>query len=112
MPELPEVETIRQTLKQLVIGKTFENITVRWANIIQRPDDTEAFSHLLRGETIRDIGRKGKFLLFYLDDYVLVSHLRMEGKYRVVSSDEPVDKHTHVLFHCSDRTEVRFNDVR
>lgn len=112
MPELPEVETIRRTLKQLVIGKTFANISIRWDEIIQQPDDTEVFIHLLQGETIRDIGRKGKFLLFYLDDYVLVSHLRMEGKYRITPSDEPLDKHTHVIFHCTDGTDLRYNDVR
>ncbi|HLS66338.1 MAG TPA: DNA-formamidopyrimidine glycosylase, partial [Pseudogracilibacillus sp.] len=45
-------------------------------------------------------------------DYILVSHLRMEGKYRVTPNDKPIDKHTHVLFHCTDGTDVRYNDVR
>src|SRR5690625_3621854 len=83
MPELPEVETIRQTLKQLTLDKTIEDVTVYWPNIIKRPDDIQQFTHMLQGQTIRDIDRKGKFLLFVLDDYTLVSHLRMEGKYSV-----------------------------
>jgi len=41
-----------------------------------------------------------------------VSHLRMEGKYRVVSSESAVTKHTHVLFHFTDNTDLRYNDVR
>lgn len=112
MPELPEVETIRKTLEHLILEKEINDVTVLWPKIIQHPDDTEHFKQLLVGETFRKIGRRGKFLLFYLDHYVLVSHLRMEGKYRVVSKDESVDKHTHVIFHFTDETELRYNDVR
>lgn len=112
MPELPEVETIRKTLENFVLNKKVSGITVKWPKIIKLPDDIDHFKNLLIGETIRSIDRQGKFLLFYLDDHVLVSHLRMEGKYRVVSSEEPIDKHTHVIFHFSDGTEMRYNDVR
>src|SRR5690625_4137605 len=112
MPELPEVETIRKTLEKLVIGKKIKDITIHWPNIIKYPDDVEHFKQELIGETIHRMDRSGKFLLFYLDDYVLVSHLRMEGKYRVVPSESPVTKHTHVLFHFTDKTDLRYNDVR
>src|SRR5690625_1939730 len=112
MPELPEVETIRGTLERLVLNKTIDDITIHWAKIIKHPDDTEEFRTLLRGETIQKISRRGKFLLFYLTNYVLVSHLRMEGKYRTVPSTEEVDKHTHVIFHFTDGTDMRYNDVR
>ncbi|MDC3415738.1 DNA-formamidopyrimidine glycosylase [Aquibacillus salsiterrae] len=112
MPELPEVETIRQTLKAMVINKTIKDVSVFWPKIIKQPDDVKEFSHLIRGQTIEDIGRKGKFLLFQLTDYVLVSHLRMEGKYGVFTKDEPVLNHTHVIFHFTDQTELRYNDVR
>lgn len=112
MPELPEVETIRGTLERLVLQKTIEDITIHWPKIIKQPDDTEEFRTLLKGETIQKIDRRGKFLLFYLTHYVLVSHLRMEGKYRVVPSTEEIDKHTHVIFHFTDGTEMRYDDVR
>ncbi|MGP4041619.1 DNA-formamidopyrimidine glycosylase [Gracilibacillus sp. D59] len=112
MPELPEVETIRQTLKQLVIGKTIESVDVFWPKIIQEPDDVEQFSALLHGQTIHDIRRKGKFLLFDLDEHVLVSHLRMEGKYGVYDRNEEVMPHTHVMFHFIDGTDLRYRDVR
>jgi formamidopyrimidine-DNA glycosylase len=112
MPELPEVETIKETLKLLTINKTINAVNIFWPNIIKQPDDTEHFKLLLKGQTIQDINRKGKFLLFQLDDYVLVSHLRMEGKYSVHKSSEPVKKHTHVIFKCTDGEEIRYNDVR
>ncbi|TFJ93911.1 DNA-formamidopyrimidine glycosylase [Lentibacillus salicampi] len=112
MPELPEVETIKNTLKRFVIDKTITDVTVFWPNIIKRPDDAEQFKDLLHGQSIRDIHRKGKFLLFELDDAILVSHLRMEGKYSVHPSGEPVKKHTHVIFTFNSGEELRYNDVR
>src|SRR5690625_878544 len=78
MPELPEVETIRKTLMRFVIDKKIKDITIHWPKIIKQPDDVTHFKNLLIGETIRNMDRKGKFLLFYLDNYVLVSHLRSE----------------------------------
>ncbi|MEF3303765.1 DNA-formamidopyrimidine glycosylase [Paenibacillus sp. GYB003] len=112
MPELPEVETIRRTLETLVAGKTIERVTVSLARIIQRPDDCDLFAAMLAGQTIRSVERRGKFLRLMLDDLVLVSHLRMEGRYGVYASSEPVEKHTHVIFHLGDGTELRYKDVR
>ena len=111
MPELPEVETIRQTLKTLVIDRTIDQVTVHWDNIVKLPD-VHTFKKLLVGQTIRNINRQGKFLLFEFDDYVLVSHLRMEGKYSVHQQDESLDKHTHIIFTFSNGEDLRYNDVR
>lgn len=112
MPELPEVETIRNTLKRFVLNKTIESVAVHWPNIVKHPDDVEAFKHMLVGQSIRDIKRKGKFLRFELDDYVLVSHLRMEGKFSVHDQTEPLTKHTHIIFAFTNDEELRYNDVR
>lgn len=112
MPELPEVETVRQTLLHLVKGKTIEEVQVFWPNIIKKPDDVKQFCHKIVGQTIQDIGRRGKYIKFYLDDYVLVSHLRMEGKYGLYKKSEPIEKHTHVIFKFTDDTESRYKDVR
>jgi formamidopyrimidine-DNA glycosylase len=112
MPELPEVETVRRTLTSLVVGKQIEDVIVSLPRLIKEPDDAMQFSHLLKGQTIREMGRRGKFLLFYLDDFVLVSHLRMEGRYGLYSTAEPVEKHTHVIFRFTDGSELRYRDVR
>src|SRR5699024_12392230 len=112
MPELPEVETIRKTLAKFVLGKEIKDIDVLWPKIIKQPDDIEQFKHLLIGQTFQRIDRKGKLLLFYMDDVVMVSHLRMEGKYRVVEKETPVDKHKHVIFHLTNEQDLRYNDVR
>lgn len=112
MPELPEVETVRRTLIHLVKGKTIDEVKVTWSNIIKRPVDVEQFCDALKGQTILDVHRRGKFLKIILDDYVLVSHLRMEGKYALAEKDEPIDKHTHVIFLFTDGTQLRYKDVR
>ena len=81
MPELPEVETIKETLRELVLHKQIQSCFVFWAKIIKHPIETEQFTDALVGQTILDIERRGKFLIFYTEIYSLVSHLRMEGKY-------------------------------
>ncbi|OIK07622.1 DNA-formamidopyrimidine glycosylase [Bacillus sp. MUM 13] len=112
MPELPEVETVRRTLESLVIGKEIKDVSIFWPNIIKSPAQPEQFRDALMGQTIHGIGRRGKFLIFYLDDYAMVSHLRMEGKYALQEKDTPYDKHTHVIFSFRDGTELRYRDVR
>jgi formamidopyrimidine-DNA glycosylase len=112
VPELPEVETVRRTLTELVVGKTISHVTVSLPRIIRRPDDVQQFATMLAGTTISAVERRGKFLKFVVDPYVLVSHLRMEGKYRFVQASHPVEKHEHVIFHFTDQTQLRYKDVR
>ncbi|WNF21982.1 DNA-formamidopyrimidine glycosylase [Mesobacillus jeotgali] len=112
MPELPEVETVRRTLEVLTIGKIIKEVSVSWPKMIKTPTEVEQFSDALKGQTINEIGRRGKFLILYTEFFALVSHLRMEGKYGLFSSEDPVDKHTHVIFHFTDGTELRYKDVR
>ncbi|MDR6226577.1 DNA-formamidopyrimidine glycosylase [Desmospora profundinema] len=112
MPELPEVETVKRTLETLIVGKTIEKVTVDLPRIIQEPPDPALFEALLAGRTVTGVGRRGKFLRIFVDPWIIVSHMRMEGRYSVVRRQEPVAKHTHVRFHFTDGSELRYNDVR
>lgn len=112
MPELPEVETIRKTLSELVVGKTIDTVSVFWPKMIKQPVEVDQFKDALKGQTILEVGRRGKFLIFYTSDYALISHLRMEGKYGVFEKGTETSKHTHVIFHFIDDAELRYNDVR
>ena len=112
MPELPEVETVRRTLETLILGKEIEEVQVLYPKIIKKPEVYEEFADALKGQCVKEIGRRGKFLILYLDDYALVSHLRMEGKYALHEASELIDKHTHVLFTFTDGTQLRYKDVR
>ena len=112
MPELPEVETVKRTLEELIVGKTIQSVDIAWPNIIKRPADPTEFTTEVKGQTIHSMRRRGKFLLFDLDDIVMVSHLRMEGRYGVYKQDDAPVPHTHVTFGFSDGTELRYQDVR
>ncbi|MDE1548653.1 DNA-formamidopyrimidine glycosylase [Jeotgalibaca caeni] len=112
MPELPEVETVRRGLNQLVSGAVITSVDVFWNKMITPPFSSEKFKEVLVGEQIHTIERRGKYLIFLMDHWAMVSHLRMEGKYEVVSQEEPYKKHTHVVFHLSDRRDLRYLDVR
>jgi len=111
MPELPEVETVKNGLIKKVKGRKIINCKVLWNGIIAYPDK-ETFIKEIKNQTINDIERRGKFLLFILDDYYLTSHLRMEGKYFIKDPNEPLNKHDHVIFSLDDGKELRYNDTR
>ena len=111
MPELPEVETVKESLKLKLIGKKITKVAVYHPNIIEYPSVT-LFCQELIGKEIKDISRYGKWLIFILDDYYLLSHLRMEGKYFFKTPQESLNKHEHVVFSLDDGTELRYMDVR
>lgn len=113
MPELPEVEGVRQTLEKLIVGKEIVRVWATYPKIIKSPEDFEQFADALVGERFQEISRKGKFLILQTENYAIVSHLRMEGKYLLsANADEPYDKHAHVFFTFSDGSELRYADVR
>ena len=111
MPELPEVETVRQTLKPLIVGKTIQAIDVFYDKIIQNQTVSE-FKKALIHQTIRDIRRIGKYLLFDMDHVTMVSHLRMEGKYYIRHQKSDCTKHEHIVFELNDGSFLSYHDTR
>ena len=81
MPELPEVETVRRTLKNFILHQEIDSVEVRYQKIIE--GDVDLFQKALTHQHIVDIDRYGKYLIFILDDYAFISHLRMEGSPQV-----------------------------
>ena len=111
MPEMPEVETVRRTLLPLIKGKTIKEVTVWYPKIIT--GDAKEFAKQLTGKKIENIERYAKYLLIRLsDNLTIVSHLRMEGKYRLVKINTKKDKHDHVQIVFKDNSALRYNDVR
>ena len=111
MPELPEVETVKESLKPRLVGRKIKNVNILWDNIIAYPSKEE-FIKNINDKIIIDIKRRGKFLLFDLDDYYLLSHLRMEGKYFFKNHDDEINKHEHVIFDLGNDEELRYMDTR
>ncbi len=109
MPELPEVETVKNTLKKQILRKRIKSIKILYDGIIATNKDE--FKKNIINEEILDIKRRGKFLIFVLNDYYLVSHLRMEGKYFIKDKSMPIIKHEHIIFDLED-VELRYHDTR
>lgn len=110
MPELPEVETVKEVLKKNVLNKTIKKVEVYYEGMIVKPNILE-FKDKLKDQRIIDIKRRGKWLMFELNDYYLLSHLRMEGKYHIKKSSDEITKHQHVVFSLDDM-ELRYDDTR
>ena len=80
MPELPEVETIKNVLTPIVVGNKITKIDVYRAKTIE--GDANEFVKELLNEKFLSVSRIGKYLIFHLtNEKVILSHLRMEGKY-------------------------------
>lgn len=109
MPEIAEVRTVATVLRKKLVNKEIKDIKVLYKNIIE--NDIEYFKNNLIGKKILDIKTNGKWLLFYFDDYCLLSHLRMEGKYFIKDINDVIEKHEHVIF-IFDDFSLRYHDTR
>lgn len=112
MPELPEVETISRSLTEKIIGKKIFQVEVFMAKLI-KTHHVEQFKAVLKGLTIRDIARRGKYLIInFQEGWSLVVHLRMTGQLVVRQAQDEIIKHTHAVFTFEDKTQLRFIDIR
>jgi len=111
MPELPEVETVRKVLEPRLKGQKIIDITILKKRIIK--GDEKFFITSLVGATFSHINRIGKYLLFFFDrDVVLVSHLRMEGKYIEVKQGEELSRFARIVFTLADGRRLCYDDSR
>lgn len=110
MPEIAEVETVRNTLKKQILGKKIKKVNVLYDKMIE--SNVNDFKIKLIGQEFVDILRRGKWLIFETNDYYLLSHLRMEGKYFLKSAGDPIVKHEHVIFTFEDDSDLRYHDTR
>ena len=115
MPELPEVEVVRRGLAQWVVGREIADVTVHHLRAVRRHGAGAAdFAGLLRGRTIVDVRRRGKYLWLPLDsgDAVL-AHLGMSGQLLMHPAGTPQEAHLRVRMAFRDGgRELRFVDQR
>lgn len=110
MPELPEVETVVRTLEHLIKDKEVESIQVLYAKILEMGQDQ--FCAKMPHQHFREFKRRGKYILFEMDDFTLVCHLRMEGKFYFKQQADDYDKHTHMMIYFTDGTRLDYHDTR
>ncbi len=112
MPELPEVETIKRGLQKRVVGKTIAQVEILDPISIGFPSP-EQFATALEKRLFTEVRRRGKYLIISLDsDKKLIAHLKMTGQLVCLEKDVPREKHTYLIFHFTDGSQLRLNDAR
>jgi formamidopyrimidine-DNA glycosylase len=117
MPELPEVETFRRRFllgsegEPPLVGKRIVGAELLWERTLAEPD-AKRFHQRIRGQTIEDIGRRGKYLLLFLSTDVLAIHLRMSGDLWVEAREAPVGDHYRLMLNLEEGSRLVFNDTR
>ncbi|MEU4640722.1 bifunctional DNA-formamidopyrimidine glycosylase/DNA-(apurinic or apyrimidinic site) lyase [Micromonospora sp. NPDC023814] len=115
MPELPEVETVRQGLARWVTDRRIATVEVHHPRAVRRHAPGGGhFADVLAGRTVRDVRRRGKYLWLPLDSGdAVVGHLGMSGQLLVQPADAPDETHLRVRFRfADDGPELRFVDQR
>jgi formamidopyrimidine-DNA glycosylase len=108
MPELPEVETVRQRLEPALTGRTLRVVTISDPRLT-RPYDAVHVAAELQGERVVQVQRRGKYLVIRLaSGGALLVHLRMTGSFHV---DEEMS-HERAVVRLDDKTRVAYRDVR
>ena len=109
MPELPEVQTVVDTLRPRVIGRAIRGVALHRDDFATPPGfDWPS----LAGRVVADVRRRAKRVVFDLDDGTRFhAHLGMTGRLTFGDADRPVEKHTHATF-AFDHGEIRLCDPR
>ena len=111
MPELPEVETIKNELSPHILGHQVTGVTLFWEGIVQQPA-VDSFLSRLIGQRITSLDRYGKYLLFSLSSReILVIHLRMTGSL-LLKADVPDDRFIRTIIHLDGGMDIYFRDPR
>lgn len=128
MPELPEVETVRLQLLHKIVGKTIKCVYIHHFKSVALDNN---FASKLKGQTINQIDRIGKLLIFSFvknTNLFLLAHLKMTGQFFYVDktgmiiggghsqtakdSKKLPNSHTRVSYVFTDNTTLHFNDMR
>jgi len=112
MPELPEVETIKNELLPHIIGHRITGITPFWDGIVRQPSIAEFRSRII-GQKITGITRHGKYLIVSLsNDDLWIIHLRMTGSLLIGQDSSEPPKYTRAIIHLDKNTNIFFRDPR
>ncbi len=118
MPELPEVETICNSLRSgtdeqaSLLGVKIINVQVLWDRSIALPTPQQ-IKQQIANRVIENISRRGKYLIFGLDDgFFLIIHLRMSGDLWIESQKTSLTAHDRVIFNLNNGMRLVFNDTR
>ena len=110
MPELPEVETIKNELSPWVVGQSFTQVTILDTELVCGASAEEVCRGLI-GQKVESLERRGKYLIFHLSNgRSLIMHLRMTGV--LLLNPKGVDRYARAVFHLSNGHRLVFSDRR
>lgn len=113
MPELPEVETVRRSLLDRVVGQTIQSLQVGDYLPVLGGELAEEVEARLKGRTITGLRRRAKYLIIDLDDdTAIVVHLRMTGRLSVVPHGREPLRHQRLVIALDSGLDLRFSDQR
>ncbi len=110
MPELPEVETTRRGIAPHIEGEIIQNLVVRESRL--RWPVSEGLVSRIQGQCIKDIYRRGKYLVFTTPVGSFIWHLGMSGSMQIVETGTEPQKHDHIDLVMEKGTILRYNDPR
>ena len=112
MPELPEVETIKNELLPHLVGHRVTGVTLFWEGIVRQPS-VEEFCFRLMGQGITGVARRGKYLIFGLTSgEKLIIHLRMTGSLLLKPNSAEPDKFIRAILYLDKENRLYFRDPR
>src|SRR3982751_1841832 len=112
MPELPEVETVRASLEQRLVGQRFEDVEILDSRLT-RPLDPAEVAAELTGERVSAVDRRGKYLIVRFESgLVLLIHLRMTGNLVHSRNGAGVGALVRAVVRLDDGSDVTYRDVR
>lgn len=136
MPELPEVENLRQGLERSIVGQKILRVEVRRPKLVSGKGTLRIaslkkkleFENGIKGERFIEVERRAKNLIFKLShNKIILAHLKMSGQFvykphssnKTIEGGHPIElsekelpnKHTHVIFHL-ERGTLYYNDTR
>ena len=112
MPELPEVETIKNELLPHIVGHQITGVTLFWDGIVRQPPVKEFCSRLI-GQRLTGVARRGKYLILGLTSHeVLIIHLKMTGSLLLKPASVEPDRFIRAILHLDGETAIHFRDPR
>ena len=110
MPELPEVETVTNSIKKHLLSKSFQSLSINWNTVLYNFSKQD-FNKQIKNKNITNIYRRGKFIVFNFDTCIMAVHLRMTGKLYVQPKIDKSKKHISAYLKFSDKYLI-FEDTR
>mgnify|MGYP001165496340 CR=1 FL=1 len=110
MPELPEVQTVVNYLRDDLVGDTIIGIKPLWDKVLDNFDET-LFEESDSRFDIVDVRRRAKFIIIETNSNIIAIHLRMTGKL-FIKKTKAISNHSRAIFLLKSGKQMVFEDVR